>query len=73
MDKKDLVPKDRIGRGFVGESFLAKFSEQHLWYFLGEQKKDEVLFIKIFDSADAGAKCKLLHTKRLQYRFWTSC
>jgi hypothetical protein len=59
VSPQDLIPKERIGKRYTGESFLARYSEGHKWYFLGGQRVDEVLAMKIFDSEErGGASCE---------------
>jgi hypothetical protein len=60
VSPQDLIPKERIGKKYTGESFLARYNESHRWYFLGGQRTDEVLVMKIFDSEEGGgARCEL--------------
>jgi hypothetical protein len=60
VSPQDLIPKERIRKKYTGESFLASYSESHRWYFLGGQREDEVLVMKIFDSEEGGgARCEL--------------
>jgi hypothetical protein len=46
----DLVPSDLIYPHRVGETYNVVFNPAHRWYYLKEQRPDEVLFIKCYDS-----------------------
>jgi len=53
----DLVECDHVRRRFKGANLYAYFGAAHKWYYLGEQRPDEVLLLKMFDS-DKGVKAK---------------
>ena len=54
----DLIPSDLVRRRFVGESFYARFNPEHRWYYLSDQRPDEVTMLKIYDSdSQIGARC----------------
>ncbi|KAK2729451.1 methyltransferase CmcJ [Colletotrichum kahawae] len=46
----DLIECDHVRRKFKGSNLYAHHREGHKWYYLGEQRPDEVLLIKMFDS-----------------------
>ncbi|KAK6219602.1 methyltransferase CmcJ [Colletotrichum tabaci] len=47
---EDLVECDHVRRRFKGSNLYTHHREGHKWYYLGEQRPDEVLLIKMFDS-----------------------
>lgn len=46
----DLVPSDLIYPNRVGETYSVIFSPAHRWYYVREQRPDEVLLLKCYDS-----------------------
>ena len=50
------MPKERIGNAFMGESYLARYSERHSWVYLGGMEREEVVVMKIFDSREKGGE-----------------
>ena len=50
MPQEDLVECDHVRRRFKGSAFYALYNPAHKWYYLSEQKPEEVMFLKIFDS-----------------------
>jgi hypothetical protein len=46
----DLVECDHVRRKFKGATMYAYYNEAHKWYYLGQQRPDEILLLKIFDS-----------------------
>ncbi|KAH8109318.1 methyltransferase [Phellopilus nigrolimitatus] len=59
--ERDLVSVQLIYPDFVGHTFSVKHSPALQWYFLSEQKPDEVTLIKCFDS-DVGKARLTPHT-----------
>jgi len=53
----DLVECDHVRRKFKGANMYMHFNPQHKWYYLGQQRPEEVLFLKMFDS-DPAAKAQ---------------
>ncbi len=54
---EDLVPTERRSRDRVGEIQLVTFNPAHKWYYFPEMRRNEVLLIKVHDSAtDGGAR-----------------
>ncbi|CAB3761353.1 CmcJ/NvfI family oxidoreductase [Paraburkholderia humisilvae] len=59
----DLVPMDLIRQdGGVGEVYAFAFSAQHRWYYFPQMTPDEVLLLKIYDSAGDGVARLTAHT-----------
>jgi hypothetical protein len=54
LDK--LVETDQVREAYAGVSLYAMHHEGMKWYFMNQQKDDEVLLMKMFDSADVPAK-----------------
>ena len=54
---QDVVECDHVRRKFKGANMYLHFNPQHKWYYLGQQREDEVLFLKMFDS-DPSVKAK---------------
>ena len=51
---RDLIAVDHIRRNFNGEVYYPLYSSTYRWWYLSQQKKDEVLLIKMYDSLKAG-------------------
>jgi hypothetical protein len=61
VSDEDLVECDHVRRKFKGANFYAHFNPGHKWYYLGEQRPEEVLLLKMFDSDSSGkAKSEVL-------------
>ncbi|KAF9882504.1 hypothetical protein CkaCkLH20_00540 [Colletotrichum karsti] len=54
---EDLIECDHVRRKFKGSTLYAHHREGHKWYYLGEQRPEEALLIKMFDS-DSGTKAQ---------------
>ncbi|KAH6672087.1 putative 7 alpha-cephem-methoxylase [Halenospora varia] len=59
---RDLVASDIISNGYRGESLQPLFRDHYQWYFLSNQTKDEVLFIKMYDSSPSAKAICCPHT-----------
>jgi hypothetical protein len=46
----ELVPSDLIYHHRVGETYNVVFSPEHRWHYIKEQRPDEVLLLKSYDS-----------------------
>lgn len=55
VNQADLVPTDIIYPTFVTENFMVHFNEESQWYWLPEQKANEMLVFKAVDSHDASS------------------
>jgi hypothetical protein len=51
IDPRDLVPSDLVYPDKVGETYAFVHNERHRWYYFPLMTPDEVLLIKIYDSA----------------------
>ena len=51
-----LVPSDLVYRHRVGETYNVLFNPAHRWHYLSEQRPDEVLLLKCYDSRDDVAR-----------------
>lgn len=60
VDQADLVPTDVIYPTFVTENYMVHFNEKNRWYWLPDQKADEVLVFKAVDS-DEPSSCPCPH------------
>lgn len=58
----DLVPVQLIYPDRVGETFTVRPNENHRWHYLKEQRPDEVLLIKCFDSKTDGRARRVPHS-----------
>lgn len=48
--EEDMVLNDLVRRNYIGESYFICHNPKHKWYYLGDQTRDEVAVLKIFDS-----------------------
>ncbi|KAK3368629.1 methyltransferase CmcJ [Podospora didyma] len=46
----DLVECDHVRRKFKGSNMYAHYDPDHKWYYLGQQRPEEALLLKMFDS-----------------------
>jgi hypothetical protein len=58
-DARSIAPEDFIAsdlryRDRTGETYAVKYDPRHRWYFFPKMRRDEVLFLKCFDSASDG-------------------
>ncbi|KAK8139284.1 hypothetical protein PG984_002664 [Apiospora sp. TS-2023a] len=60
VSPRDLVDADVIYPNYVAENRLVHYSEKQKWYWLPDQKIDEVLVFKAMDSAYENQDCCLL-------------
>lgn len=58
----DLVPSDLIYRDKIGETYAFVFNPAHRWYYFPQMTPDEVLLLKIYDSAGDGIARLTAHT-----------
>jgi hypothetical protein len=47
---EELVPSDLVYPNRVGETYNVAFSPEHRWHYVKEQRPDEVILIKCYDS-----------------------
>jgi hypothetical protein len=62
IDRKDLIASERRYPDRVGEIYHVAYSPRHRWFYFPEMRRDEVLFIKCFDSATDGRARLSVHT-----------
>lgn len=48
----DLLEVDLIRSDYIGSTMYAKYRPGYKWYYLGQQRSDEVCLFKNFDSSD---------------------
>ncbi len=58
----DLIATDRVYRHLRGETSSVQFNPEHRWYYFSEQQPDEVILIRVHDSADDGRARLSFHT-----------
>lgn len=58
----DLIPTERRSKDRVGEIQLATFNPAHRWYYFPNMRRNEVLLIKVYDSAKDGRARFAIHT-----------
>jgi hypothetical protein len=54
VDSGDLVATDLVYPDRTGEIYYVKFNPSHRWFYAPAMRRDEVMLIKCFDSADDG-------------------
>lgn len=59
---EDLIPSDRVYAHVRGETSSVEFKLNHRWYYFSEQQPDEVLLIRVHDSAADGRARLSFHT-----------
>lgn len=58
----DLVAGDLVYRDRIGETYAVTYNPEHQWFYFPQMRRDEVLFIKCFDSAEDGRARFAAHT-----------
>jgi hypothetical protein len=59
VDFDDLLAVDHVTRSYIGETYKLLYREKYRWYYLSQQKPNEVLLFKMYDSNDqVEAKCE---------------
>jgi len=60
----DVRPSDVVKQTYIGESYIAMFSPQHVWHYLSRMRFSEGWLFKLFDSeaGPAGVPNMALHT-----------
>jgi hypothetical protein len=56
IKQEDYVAMDLIYHDRVGEVYVMNFNPDHRWYYLPQQQRDEVIFLKGYDSDPAKAR-----------------
>ena len=47
---EELIATDHISSKYIGESYYPLFSPDHKWWYLGQQRNNEALVFKNYDS-----------------------
>jgi hypothetical protein len=58
----DLIASDLVYAHVRGETSRVEYNPAHRWYYFSEQQTDEVLFIRVHDSANDGRARLSFHT-----------
>jgi len=58
----DLIASDLVYAHVRGETSRVEYNPKHRWYYFSEQQTDEVLFIRVHDSATDGRARLSFHT-----------
>lgn len=58
----DLIASDRVYKHLRGETSRVAFRPEHRWYYFSEQQADEVILIRVHDSANDGRARLSFHT-----------
>ncbi|KAI0426340.1 hypothetical protein F5Y09DRAFT_351341 [Xylaria sp. FL1042] len=53
VDAADLLVADHVTRDYVGETIYPLYDENTRWHYLSDQRVDEILIFKIFDSDES--------------------
>jgi hypothetical protein len=59
---QDLIASDLVYKHVKGETSRVEFRPDHRWYYFSEQQADEVVLIRVHDSADDGRARLSFHT-----------
>lgn len=51
---QELVAGDLVYRDRIGETYAVTYNPEHKWYYFPQMRRNEVIFIKCFDSAEDG-------------------
>ncbi|HEX2892094.1 CmcJ/NvfI family oxidoreductase [Vineibacter terrae] len=62
MDPADLIPSDLRYRDRTGETYAVAYNPRHRWFYFPRMRRNEVLFLKCFDSATDGRARLTAHT-----------
>jgi hypothetical protein len=62
ISEEDLIPSDLVYRDKVGETYSVVHHPRHRWFYFPEVTPDEVLLLKIYDSATNGTARLSFHT-----------
>lgn len=62
LSAADLVATDLIYRDRLGEIFNVTYSSRHKWFYFPNMRRDEVVFLKCYDSARDGRARLTVHT-----------
>lgn len=62
IDAADLIPSDLVYPDWTGETYSFAYNPKHRWYHVPQQRTDEVLLLKIYDSQTDGTARLTAHT-----------
>lgn len=62
IDAADLIPSDLVYPDWTGETYSFAYNPKHRWYYVPQQRTDEVTLLKIYDSQTDGAARLTAHT-----------
>ena len=62
VELKDLIPSERRSKERVGEIQLVTFNPAHRWFYFPNMRRNEVLLIKVYDSARDGRARFAIHS-----------
>lgn len=54
VSSEELIAVDHVRRHYTGESHYMMYSSAHRWWYLSEQKRNEVMLLKMYDSSKTG-------------------
>ncbi|MBD2214778.1 methyltransferase [Nostoc linckia FACHB-104] len=54
IEPQELVAGDLVYPDRTGETYAVTYNPEHKWYYFPEMRRNEVIFIKCFDSAENG-------------------
>lgn len=61
IEDYDLIESDHIYPDFESETYMAFHADRHVWYYLADQTRDEVLLITNYDSLTETRTLSLFH------------
>lgn len=62
IDAAELLPSDLVYPDWTGETYSFSYSPKHRWYYVPQQRTDEVTLLKIYDSQIDGTARLTAHT-----------
>jgi len=62
IDANDLLPSDLVYPDWIGETYSFAHNPRHRWYYVPQQRTDEVTLLKIYDSETDGTARLTAHT-----------
>jgi hypothetical protein len=62
IDSADLLPSDLVYADWTGETYSFVYNPRHRWYYVPQQRVDEVTLLKIYDSQTDGTARLTAHT-----------
>jgi len=62
IDEADLMPSDLVYPDWTGETYSFAWNPRHRWFYVPQQRTDEVTLLKIYDSQTDGTARLTAHT-----------